>query len=92
MPPIGDYGLIGGIAAVCSYLLAFPCGGSRPGSRSSPMPGERRLHQQPIPYGGGLAMFIAFFAAIIVADHVAEPARKLSRAPRSRSVWCSERR
>jgi UDP-GlcNAc:undecaprenyl-phosphate GlcNAc-1-phosphate transferase len=35
------------------------------------MPGERRLHQRPVPYGGGLAMFIAFLAAIIVADHIA---------------------
>ncbi len=70
MPPIGDYALIGGIAAVCSYLLTFPL--RRLATRMSfvAQPGERRLHQLPIPYGGGLAMFLAFLAAIIFADRV----------------------
>jgi UDP-GlcNAc:undecaprenyl-phosphate GlcNAc-1-phosphate transferase len=70
VPPIGDYALIGGIAAVCSYLLTFPL--RRLATRMSfvAQPGERRLHQLPIPYGGGLAMFLAFLAAIIFADRV----------------------
>ena len=70
MPPIGDYALIGGIAAVCSYLLTFPL--RRIAKRLSfvAAPGERRLHQLPIPYGGGPAMFLAFLAAIIFADRV----------------------
>jgi len=59
-----------GIAAVCSYLLTFPL--QRIAARMSfvAAPDDRRLHQQPIPYGGGLAMFLAFLAAMIVANHV----------------------
>jgi len=33
-------------------------------------PDERRVHSQLIPYGGGLAMFLAFLLAMIVADHI----------------------
>ncbi|MGA2530970.1 MAG: MraY family glycosyltransferase [Acidimicrobiales bacterium] len=69
MPPIGDYAIIGGIAAVLSFLLTFPL--RRLATRLSfvAVPDERRLHQRPVPYGGGLAMFLAFLAAVIVADH-----------------------
>ena len=72
MPPIGDYALVGGIAAVCSYLLTFPL--RRLATRFSfiAAPDERRVHQLPIPYGGGLAMFVAFLIAIIFADHVTD--------------------
>ena len=70
MPPIGDYAVVGGIAAVCSYLLTFPL--RRFAARISFVaePDERRLHHHAIPYGGGPAMFLAFLVAIIVADHV----------------------
>ena len=70
MPPIGDYALIGGIAAVCSYLLTFVF--RRLAARMSFVaePDERHLHHHAIPYGGGPAMFLAFLAAMIVADHV----------------------
>jgi len=70
VPPIGDYALVGGIAAVCSYLLTFPL--RRFAARISFVadPDERRLHHHPIPYGGGPAMFLAFLAAMIVADHI----------------------
>jgi UDP-GlcNAc:undecaprenyl-phosphate GlcNAc-1-phosphate transferase len=72
VPPIGDYALVGGIAAVCSYLLTFPL--RRLATRFSfiAAPDERRVHQLPIPYGGGLAMFVAFLIAIIFADHVTD--------------------
>src|SRR5208283_1360132 len=70
MPPIGDYALIGGIAALCSYLLTFPL--RRLAARFShvAVPDERHLHHHAVPYGGGPAMFIAFCVAMVVADHV----------------------
>jgi UDP-GlcNAc:undecaprenyl-phosphate GlcNAc-1-phosphate transferase len=72
LPPIGDYAIIGAVAAVCSFLLTFPL--RRLAARLSfvAVPDERRLHQRPVPYGGGLAMFLAFLVAIIVADHIAD--------------------
>jgi len=70
VPPLGDYALVGGIAAVGAYLLTFPL--RRIATRISfvAVPDERRVHSQLIPYGGGLAMFLAFLAAMIVADHI----------------------
>lgn len=70
MPPVGDYVLVGAIAAVCSFLLTFPlrrlC--KRLGFLS--VPDAEHLHDRPIPYGGGPAMFIAFLVAIVFADLV----------------------
>ncbi len=70
MPPIADYALIGGIAAAVSYVLTVPL--RRLAARMSFVaePDERRVHSQRIPYGGGLAMFVAFLVAMIVADHI----------------------
>lgn len=70
MPPIHDYVLIGGIAAVSAYLLTFPL--KRLAARMSfvAAPDDRRVHSQLIPYGGGPAMFLAFVIAIVVADHI----------------------
>jgi UDP-GlcNAc:undecaprenyl-phosphate GlcNAc-1-phosphate transferase len=70
VPPIHDYVLIGGIAAVAAYLLTFPL--KRLAARLSfvAAPDERRVHSQLIPYGGGPAMFLAFVIAIVVADHI----------------------
>lgn len=70
MPPIGDYVLIGGVAAVVSYFLTFPLRKLAARISFVAAPDERRVHSQLIPYGGGLAMFLAFVVAIVVADHV----------------------
>jgi len=70
VPPLGDYALVGGIAAVGAYLLTFPL--RRIAARMSfvAVPDERRVHSQLIPYGGGLAMFLAFLMAMVVADRI----------------------
>lgn len=33
------------------------------------LPGRRRVNQHPVPSGGGLAMFVAFWATIVFAGH-----------------------
>ena len=71
MPPIGLYATVGGIAAVCSFLLTFPLKHIAARISFVAEPDERHLHNRPIPYGGGPAMFLAFVIAMIVADHVA---------------------
>jgi UDP-GlcNAc:undecaprenyl-phosphate GlcNAc-1-phosphate transferase len=70
VPRIGDYALVGAIAAVCTFVLTFPL--RRLATRMSfvAKPDERRLHPRPIPYGGGLAMFLAFIIAMIIAGRV----------------------
>jgi UDP-GlcNAc:undecaprenyl-phosphate/decaprenyl-phosphate GlcNAc-1-phosphate transferase len=71
VPPVHDYALIGGIAAVSTYLLTFPLRWLAARISFVAAPDDRRVHSQLIPYGGGLAMFLAFVAAMIVADHIA---------------------
>ena len=71
MPPVHDYALIGGIAALSTYLLTFPLRWLAARISFVAAPDDRRVHSQLIPYGGGLAMFLAFVAAMIVADHIA---------------------
>ena len=71
MPPIHDYALIGGIAAVSTYILTFPLRWLAARFSFVAAPDDRRVHSQLIPYGGGPAMFLGFLAAITVADHIA---------------------
>ncbi len=70
MPPLGAYLIIGGIAAICSYLATFPL--TRLSSRLNfvAAPDERRVHSGSIPYGGGVAMFAAFLVAMVAASRV----------------------
>lgn len=70
MPPLGAYGLVGGVAAVVSYLATFPMRRLAARWRFVAQPDERRVHSQLIPYGGGVAMYLAFVVAFVVASRI----------------------
>ena len=67
MPPIGDYALVGGVAAACSFLLTFPLRHLAKRVAFVAAPDAEHLHDRPVPFGGGPAMFVAFLVAIIFA-------------------------
>jgi len=88
MPPISDYAIVGGVAAVVTYLATFPIRKLAARWRFVALPDERRVHSQLIPYGGGIAMFVAFLGALGLASRL-HPLRGLfqgsttpSRSPR----------
>lgn len=67
MPSVGDYLLIGAVAAVATFAatpvvsrLAFRLGWLY-------QPSERTVHTKPMPAIGGLAMFVGFIVAFAVA-------------------------
>jgi UDP-GlcNAc:undecaprenyl-phosphate GlcNAc-1-phosphate transferase len=68
--PIGVYLIVGGVAALGTYVVTFPL--TRLSTRLNfvAAPDERRVHSQLIPYGGGLAMFLAFVVAMVVASRI----------------------
>lgn len=67
MPDIGWYGLVLVIAAVSTAVLTAPA--KRISQRIGYVahPGPRSVHDRPIPYGGGAAMFVGFLVAVLAA-------------------------
>ena len=67
MPDIGWYGLILAVAAGATALLTVPAKriAIRVGYISHP--GDRSVHEKPIPYGGGASMFLGFLVAVLLA-------------------------
>jgi len=67
---LGAYGVVALIAALGTYLVMFPVRrlASRVGFAAEP--DERRIHARVTPYGGGLAMFLAFLVAMLVASQL----------------------
>ncbi len=53
-------------------------------------PDERRIHTRVTPYGGGVAMFLAFLVAMVVASQLGQLQGSFGGRP-SRSAWCSAR-
>ncbi len=70
MPPLGAYAVVALIAAAGTYLMMFPLRrlALRVGFVSKP--DERRIHDRVTPYGGGVAMFLAFLLAMLVASRL----------------------
>jgi UDP-GlcNAc:undecaprenyl-phosphate/decaprenyl-phosphate GlcNAc-1-phosphate transferase len=70
VPPAWAYVVVGGVAAICTWVAVFPV--KRLATRVGfvAQPDERRIHERPTPYGGGAAMFVAFLVAIMVASVV----------------------
>ncbi len=70
MPDIGWYGLILAVAAGSTAALTIPA--KRIALRVGYVahPGERSVHEKPIPYGGGAAMFLGFLVAVLAAAAV----------------------
>jgi UDP-GlcNAc:undecaprenyl-phosphate/decaprenyl-phosphate GlcNAc-1-phosphate transferase len=67
MPDIGWYGLILAVAAGSTAALTVPA--KRIALRVGYIahPGDRSVHQKPIPYGGGASMFLGFLVAVLLA-------------------------
>src|SRR5271156_146976 len=70
VPDIGWYGLVLVIGAGATAALTVPA--KRIALRVGYVahPGERTVHTQPIPYGGGAAMFLGFMVAVLGAAAV----------------------
>lgn len=66
-PSVGDYLLIGGVAAVVTFLTTpLVCRLAR-ARRWVYEPNERSVHTSPIPHVGGLAMLAGLLVALLVA-------------------------
>ena len=68
MPPLGAYAFVAVVATLGTYLIMFPVGrlANRYGLVAEP--DERHVHAKVTPYGGGIAMFLAFLIAMMVAS------------------------
>jgi UDP-GlcNAc:undecaprenyl-phosphate GlcNAc-1-phosphate transferase len=64
------YLLIGGIAAVCTFVATFPVRAIAIRVGFVDEPDERRIHTRTTPNGGGVAMFVAFLVAIVVSSRI----------------------
>jgi UDP-GlcNAc:undecaprenyl-phosphate GlcNAc-1-phosphate transferase len=70
MPPVGAYVVVALVAAVGTFLAMFPLRRLAVRTGFVAEPDERRIHTRVTPYGGGVAMFIAFLVAMIVASQL----------------------
>jgi UDP-GlcNAc:undecaprenyl-phosphate GlcNAc-1-phosphate transferase len=64
------YALVGGIAAACTFVGTFAVRAIATRIGFVDEPDERRIHTKTTPNGGGVAMFVAFLVAMIVASRV----------------------
>ncbi|MGH9305436.1 MAG: glycosyltransferase family 4 protein [Acidimicrobiales bacterium] len=67
---MGDYALVLGVAALATYLLTFPVRRMAVHFGAIVMPDARRVHKRPTPTIGGVAMFLAFLLAMVVASQI----------------------
>jgi UDP-GlcNAc:undecaprenyl-phosphate GlcNAc-1-phosphate transferase len=77
VPDIGWYGLVLVIAAVATALLTGPARRIAYKVGYVCVPGTRSVHDKPIAYGGGAAMFMGFLIAVLAA--AAMPAFRQAR-------------
>jgi UDP-GlcNAc:undecaprenyl-phosphate/decaprenyl-phosphate GlcNAc-1-phosphate transferase len=64
------YALVGGIAAACTFVGTFAVRAIATRIGFVDEPDERRIHTKTTPNGGGVAMFVAFLVAMIVASRI----------------------
>jgi UDP-GlcNAc:undecaprenyl-phosphate GlcNAc-1-phosphate transferase len=67
VPDIGWYGLVLVIAAGATAALTVPAKRFAVRVGYVALPGARSVHQRPIAYGGGAAMLMGFFVAVLLA-------------------------
>jgi UDP-GlcNAc:undecaprenyl-phosphate/decaprenyl-phosphate GlcNAc-1-phosphate transferase len=70
MPPLGAYAVVAVVAAVGTYVAMFPLRSLAVRIGFVAEPDERRIHTRVTPYGGGVAMFVAFLVAMMVASQI----------------------
>jgi UDP-GlcNAc:undecaprenyl-phosphate/decaprenyl-phosphate GlcNAc-1-phosphate transferase len=64
------YGVVGAVAAVATWVLTFGVRLVAVHTGAVVVPDDRRVHERPTPVGGGIAMFVAFLAAMAVASRI----------------------
>ena len=67
LPSLGDYLIIGIVAAAVTFLATPVVGWYAKRRAWVYVPNERSVHTEPVPDVGGLAMLIGFLAALGVA-------------------------
>ncbi|MEM9202285.1 MAG: MraY family glycosyltransferase [Actinomycetota bacterium] len=67
MPSLSAYLIVGGTAALVTFLLIPLVIRISPRIRAVVEPDERRVHTRPTPTAGGAAMIVGVFAAVVVA-------------------------
>ncbi len=67
---MGGYGLILVVSAVLTWVLTFGVRWVAVRAGAVVVPDERRVHDRPTPTGGGVAMFLAFLAAMALASRL----------------------
>ena len=70
MPDLGWYILVLLVAAGATAALTVPCRRLSVRTGYVAVPNERTMHKQPIPYGGGAAMFLGLLVAVLAAAAV----------------------
>ena len=70
MPPLGAYVVVAAVSAVATFLLLFPVRRLAARIGFVAEPDERRIHTRVTPLGGGVAMFVAFLLAMLVASQL----------------------
>jgi UDP-GlcNAc:undecaprenyl-phosphate/decaprenyl-phosphate GlcNAc-1-phosphate transferase len=70
VPPIGAYVFVAAVAALSTFAVMFPVRRIAARAGFVVAPDERRIHTRVTPYGGGVAMFLAFLVAIAVASQL----------------------
>jgi UDP-GlcNAc:undecaprenyl-phosphate GlcNAc-1-phosphate transferase len=70
VPPLGAYAVVAAVAAVGTYVVMFPLRVLAVRIGFVDEPDERRIHTRVTPNGGGVAMFVAFLVAMIVASQL----------------------
>ncbi|MHB1488823.1 MAG: glycosyltransferase family 4 protein [Acidimicrobiales bacterium] len=67
---MGAYAIVLAVAAAGTYLLTFPVRRLAIHFGAIVMPDQRRVHKRPTPTIGGVAMFLAFLVAMVVASQI----------------------
>ena len=70
MAPVGAYIVVAAVAALGTFAVMFPIRRFAARAGFVAAPDERRIHARVTPYGGGVAMFMAFLVAIVVASQI----------------------
>ncbi|HLN42280.1 MAG TPA: MraY family glycosyltransferase, partial [Acidimicrobiales bacterium] len=72
MPPLGAYVVVAVVAAVGTFAAMFPIRRLAMRAHFVVEPDDLRVHARVTPYGGGIAMFLAFLVAVVVASRLGQ--------------------
>jgi UDP-GlcNAc:undecaprenyl-phosphate/decaprenyl-phosphate GlcNAc-1-phosphate transferase len=72
VPPLGAYVVVAVVAAVGTFVAMFPIRRLAMRAHFVVEPDDLRVHARVTPYGGGIAMFLAFLVAVVVASRLGQ--------------------